>query len=92
MAKSLTTDDVRQSLTAHIALKGAEIHAKYGPQIGWNELTRILEDRACVRYPCQVVFDASPLSEGEFAHPAPKGNKPEDGFTLYIHPFFATQP
>ena len=33
------------------AAKGAELREKYGPQIGWKELLRILNDRACVRYP-----------------------------------------
>jgi hypothetical protein len=88
MAKKLTADDARESLTAHVASKGAEIRAKYGPDIGWAELQRIMADRACVRYPCEIVFDAAPLEAGETAHPVPKGGRPEDGFTLYVHPFF----
>ena len=91
MSKALTLDDGRLSLNAHVASKADEIRAKYGPHIGWSELLQILEDRACVRYPCEVVFDAGPLHEGEFGHPVAKGDRPEDGFTLYIHPFFATQ-
>jgi hypothetical protein len=90
MALQLTAADARQSLNAHVAAKGAEINAKYGPRIGWKELQRILEDRACVRYPCQVVFDAAGLSAGEFAHPTANGERPEDGFTLYVHPLFMT--
>jgi hypothetical protein len=88
---TLTAQDGRQSLNAHAAAKGAELREKYGPRIGWQELGRILQDRACVRYPCEIVFDASPLIPGEFAHPMPKGEKPEDGFTLAVHPFFRTQ-
>ena len=90
MATHLTADDARQSLTAHVAAKGAEIREKYGPRIGWNELLRILEDRACVRYPCEIVFDAGPLNPGEFAHSVAKGERPEDGFTMYVHPVFMT--
>lgn len=90
MAMQLTADDARQSLNAHVATKGAEIHAKYGPRIGWKELQHILEDRACVRYPCQIVFDAVGLQPGEFAHPVPLGERPEDGFTMYVHPLFMT--
>ena len=44
-----------------------------------------------MRYPCEIVFDAAPLQAGEFAHPVAKGDRPEDGFTLYVHPFFMTQ-
>lgn len=82
----------RQSLNAHVASKADEIRAKYGPHIGWKELLRLLEDRACVRYPCAIVFDAGPLKDGEFARPIPKGERPEDGFTMFVHPLFLTQP
>ncbi len=92
MAITLTAEDARQSLNAHVAAKGAEIYEKYGPHIGWKELLRILEDRTCVRYPCEIAFDASKLNPGEFAHPFAKGERPEDGFTMCIHPMFMTQP
>ncbi len=90
MATQLTAADARQSLNSHVATRGAEINAKYGPHIGWKELLQILEDRACVRYPCPIVFDTAGLEPGEFAHPAPKGERPEDGFTMYVHPVFMT--
>ena len=91
MPTQLTATDARESLNSHVAAKGAEIHAKYGPHIGWKELQRILADRSCVRYPCEVVFDSQPLRDGEFAHALGKGEHPEDGFTIYVHPFFMTQ-
>ena len=91
MATQLTAADAKQSLNAHVAAKGTEIFAKYGPQIGWNELQAILSDRACVRYPCALVFDSSPLNPGECAYPEPKGERPEDGFTLFVHPIYMTQ-
>ncbi len=90
MATQLTAADARQSLNAHVAAKGAELNAKYGPQIGWKDLPRLLEDRTLVRYPCQIVFDAAGLQPGEVAHPAAKGERPEDGFTMYVHPLFMT--
>lgn len=92
MSQKLTLEDAQQSLTAHIAAKGAEIHEKYGPQIGWQELQRILADRDYTRYPCDVVFSGEFLRDGEFAHPVPKSDNPEDGFTMHVHPFFALQP
>src|SRR5260370_18348662 len=91
MEKQLTIDDARQSLNAHLAFKGAEVREKYRPQIGWEELLSLLEDRACVRYPCEVRFDAEPLVAGEFAHPVAKGQAPEDGFTICVHPVFENQ-
>lgn len=91
MAKTLTADDAKQSLTAHVESKGVEVYLRYGPHLGWAELQRLLEDRAYVRYPCEIVFDAEQLQPGEFAHPVPKGESPEAGFTMCVHPFFETQ-
>ena len=67
MPTQLTVDDARQSLNAHVAAKGAEIHGKFGPHIGWKELQQILRDPVCVRYPTEIVFDAAALQPGEFA-------------------------
>ena len=83
--------DARESLSAAVAAIGAAIYEKYGPRIGWAQLRQILEDRTCVRYPCEIVFDAGPLDAGEFAHPVARGDRPEDGFTMYVHPFFMTK-
>ena len=91
MALKLTADDAKQSLTAHVAAKGEEIFAKYGPHIGWNELQLILTDRACVRYPCEIIFDDKPLNAGEFAFALQKGKHPEEGFTVYVHPVLLAQ-
>ncbi len=89
MSRQLTADDAKQSLNAHAAEKGAEIYQKYGPGIGWNELLQVLEDRTCVRYPCEIVFDSKPLNAGEFAHPVAMGEQPDEGFRVVVHPYFA---
>jgi hypothetical protein len=91
MSRQLTADDARQSLQAHVAARGAEIFEKYGPRLGWNELLRLLQDRACVRYPCAVSFDPAPLQKGECAYPKPKGGQPEDGFVIHVHPRLMTR-
>ena len=88
MAKQLTAADARQSLTVHAEAKGLEIREKYGPHIGWAELQRILQDRTCVRYPCEIVFDTAFLQPGELAYPVSKGALPEEGFTMFVHPLF----
>jgi hypothetical protein len=87
-----TETDARQSLSDHVASRGAEIRAKYGPTIGWAELKRIVADPDCVRYPTEIVFDAGPLLLDECAFPLPLGEKPEDGFRLCIHPYFSLDP
>ena len=91
MAIQLTAEGAKESLTTHVEAKGIEVFLKYGPQIGWGELQRLLQDRAYVRYPCTIVFDAAPLQPGEFAYAAPNGESPEDGFTLAVHPLFMLQ-
>jgi hypothetical protein len=74
-----------------VAAKGAELRAKYGPRSGWAELARVLDDRAFVRYPCELVFDAEPLLSGECAHPIPNGDRPERGVRMCVHPRFRAQ-
>jgi hypothetical protein len=91
MSKQLTTDDFKESLSSHVASKGEDIRARFGPEIGWRELLRILNDRSAVRYPCEIVFDAAPLLAGEFAHAAPNGDSPQAGFKIFVHPFFSLQ-
>ena len=91
MAIQRTADDAKQSLTGHVETKGLEIFHKYGPQLGWTDLPRLLEDRVYVRYPCEIAFDSAPLLPGEFAQPVPKTERPEDGFTMYVHPIYMTQ-
>ena len=84
--------EARQSLAAHVAARGAEIREKYGPRIGWAELQRMLADRECTRYPCELAFDAEPLLPGELAYPVPLGERPEQGFRLCVHPYFSIDP
>jgi hypothetical protein len=91
MATQLTADDFKQSLNTHVATKGEEIREKFGPEIGWKELLQVLEDRSLVRYPCEIIFDSAPLLEGEFAHAMPNSENPQDGFKIYVHPFFSLQ-
>jgi len=91
MPTQLTADDARLSLSTHVAAKGAEVFEKYGPRPAWKTLLRLLDDRTCVRYPCIIVFDAALLLPGEFAHALPRGEHPEAGFTIYVHPLFMTQ-
>lgn len=79
-------------MEAHAAGKGAEMREKYGPELGWGALQKILNDRALVRYPCEIVFEADALAQGECAHAQGKGDDPSEGFTIFVHPKFAAQP
>lgn len=79
-------------MEAHAASKGAEMREKYGPEIGWGQLQQILNDRTLVRYPTEMIFDSAKLLPGECAHAESKTENPTDGFTIYIHPFFVSNP
>lgn len=92
MPTQLTAEDARQSLTAHVAAKGITAFCDYGPRFGWTALQRLLQDTSQVRYPCEIVFDATSLRPGECAHPEPRGERPEAGFTMYVHPYFQATP
>ena len=92
MSRQLTADEARQSLTTHVEEKGRQIYLKYGPEIGWNQLQQILEDRTVVRYPCKIIFEAQQLKPGEFAVAVAKSEQPEDGFTIFVHPLFLLDP
>ena len=86
-----TPATAKRSLNDHVADKGAQLRAKYGPEIGWDELQQVLLDRALVRYPCEVAFTTEGMREGEFAYPHPQGAAPEDGFIIRVHPWFMTE-
>ena len=90
MARELKTELAKPGLREQVSAQAAEIHIKYGPQIGWDQLRQLLEDRNLVRYPCEIRFDAEPLLPGEFAHPFPRGNNPDEGYIIYVHPYYST--
>src|SRR5215470_18034603 len=91
MARRAYSASAHQALTAQVAADGERVCTKYGPHIGWRELQALLHDRGCVRFPCDLCFNAEPLLPGEFAHALPKGQKPEEGYTIYIHPRYEHQ-
>jgi len=91
MARHANAAGIRQALSAQVAAEGTEVWTKYGPNIGWPELLKLLQDRSCVRFPCDLRFDAGPLLPGEFAHAIARGKKPEEGYIIYIHPLYECQ-
>ncbi len=88
MSKKLSAQDAVDSMHAHAEVKGGEIHAKYGPSIGWSQIERILADRACVRYSCRVELNPAPLEPGEIACALADASLGEGGHTIYVHPYF----
>ncbi|HVV70019.1 MAG TPA: hypothetical protein VHI52_00580, partial [Verrucomicrobiae bacterium] len=79
MARNAHSAERRRDLSAQVAAEGAELCSKYGPGLAWDGLLSLLQDRAFVRFPCELRFDSEPLLPGEFAHASLKGARPEDG-------------
>lgn len=88
MARKLTEEDGRRALRDHVAERARIVHEKYGGAIDEEALKRLLDDPEVVRYPTSIEFDAGPLEPGEFAYVAPRGERPSDGFCVYVHPYF----
>ena len=86
--KKLTEEDAREALSDHAVKKAAELRARCGGRVGWAELVTLIEDHGAMRYPCKVAFGEDALQPGEFAWPQPLGERPQDGFVLWLHPHF----
>jgi hypothetical protein len=86
--RQLTAQDTRTALHEHAARRAAEARAAYGPVIDYATVLRMLDDRAVVRYPTTIAFDASPLEPGEFAHAERNQDGAEAGYCLCVHPTF----
>ena len=84
--------DAETAFAAHLKAKAAAARLKHGPTIDAAAMKRLLADRAVVRWPAEVCFDAGPLRAGEFAHAQPRGFHPSDGFWLFVHPHFEQRP
>lgn len=89
--KKLTGEDGRRSLRDHIVEKATTARMTYGLYIDADAMAKMLDDRDVVRYPTGLRFDAGPLQPGEFAYASPLGERPGDGFCLFVHPCFENQ-
>ncbi len=92
MAERLSEEDGRIALREHVVEKAMDARLRHGLYIDADEMVRVLDDRAVVRYPVGIRFDAEALEPGEFAWPMPLGDSPSKGFCLFIHPCFEDQP
>jgi hypothetical protein len=91
MTEHLDVQNAERALGDHAYEKGLAIHSTYGPKLDWDSLLEILNNRECVRYPCEIKFDSSQLQPGEFAYPQPIGEHPEDGFIIHVHEHFESR-
>lgn len=90
--QKLTEQDGKTALLDHVDAKAQEARLSHGLYIDADVIVRMLDDRAIVRYPVGIRFDADPLEAGEFAWAMPLGEHPSAGFCLFLHPWFESQP
>ncbi len=86
-----TEAEAKQSLQDHVGQKAYDAREAYSHHIDASSILDLLTDSRFVRYPVAIKFNADYLQQGEFAYMDPNGGHPEEGFTLYIHPFFEQQ-
>ena len=89
---TISESAARAAFFDHLVQKAEAARLKYGLYIDAETILRMLDDRDVVRYPTSVHFDATLLEPQEFAFPKPLGFHSSDGFCLFIHPHFRSQP
>jgi hypothetical protein len=89
--EEIDAETARRAFHEHLREKAAAARLKYGLYIDTDAILRMLDDRAVVRHPTTIVFDAGPLQPHEFAHAQPAGFHASDGYALCIHPHFRSQ-
>jgi len=90
-ARHFTSESAHRRVSAELVTKAVELRQKYGPDIDWEKLQRLLHDPQFAPFPCEIRFDSTPLLPGEFGHPVPKGAGQDQGYILYLHPQYASQ-
>jgi hypothetical protein len=83
-----TEEDGYEALRNHIVNRAIACREKYGTELTWELVQKILGDGDFVRFPVQIAFTEDHLQRGEFAIPVPLGESAKDGFVLTIRPFF----
>lgn len=92
MEQRPTERDGMLALREHIAARASEARVRYGLLIDAEAVLAMLDDRAVVRFPVGVRFDAAALEPGEPAYPMPLGDRGADGYCLFIHPALRAEP
>jgi len=80
--------DAHEALREHLLRTARLGRQRHSPLRTLAEMQSLLADRDVVRYPVEVVFDAEPLEDGEFAFADMAGTRPDAGYRMCIHPQF----
>ena len=83
---------IRSAVSQHAAAKAAEIRERYGPDIDYAAVLRMLEDRRCIRYPVRIQFVDDGIEPGMFAKTEPVSEIRDDGYVISVHRSFEDRP
>ncbi len=83
-------------LRAHLldkaeALRQRLLFAAPASSLDFEALQKVLLEPGVMRFPTVIRFSAQALGDGEFAHAHALGEKPSDGYCLFVHPHFETR-
>ncbi len=79
---------IHSAVSIHVIEKAKEIRTRYGPDIDYPAVLRMLEDRKSIRYPVEIHFVSESIEPGMFAHTEQISENPDDGFIVSLHSQF----
>ena len=79
---------IHSAVSQHATEKAAEIRSRYGPEIDYPAVLRMLEDRRCIRYPVEIRFVVDGIEPGMFGKTDPASKDPADGYVISLHRSF----
>ena len=85
-------EEGKLALRDHVVEKALEARARHPRLETIAELESFLSDAKSVRFPTELRFDGAHLQQGEFAWAEKRNETPSDGYVLYVHPRFQTDP
>lgn len=83
---------IHSSVSMHASEKAKEIHSRYGPDIDYPAVLRMLDDRKSIRYPVEIRFVSEGIKPGMFAQTDPVSDNPDDGYVISLHSHFEDRP
>ena len=84
--------ELQDTITAHAIEKGQRLRDKFGSSWSPELVEEVLESRAFTRFPCRLIYEDAVLERGELAVPILRREAPEDGYDLFVHPYFMNDP
>ncbi len=82
---------IHSAVSRHAIEKAKEIRARYGPNIDYAAVLRMLEDRKSIRYPVEIRFVSEGIEPGMFANTRAVSENPDDGYVISLHQHFEDQ-